>query len=59
LEQQRKIFARFQSANSNYPEALEQLILPGTTLRWRYIIRGANDRRNKGLYRANKPTTTN
>jgi ATP-dependent helicase/DNAse subunit B len=39
-----------------YLEALEQQILPGNEVAGGgyYIIRGANDRRNKGLYRANK-----
>ena len=39
-----------------YLEALEQLILPGNDVAGGgyYIIRGANDRRNKGLYRASK-----
>jgi ATP-dependent helicase/nuclease subunit B len=39
-----------------YLEALEQLILPGNEVAGGgyYIIRGANDRRNKGLYRASK-----
>jgi ATP-dependent helicase/DNAse subunit B len=39
-----------------YLEALEQLILPGREVAGGgyYIIRGANDRRNRGLYRASK-----
>jgi ATP-dependent helicase/DNAse subunit B len=39
-----------------YLEALEQLILPGNGVAGGgyYIIRGAHDRRNKGLYRASK-----
>ena len=39
-----------------YLEALEKLILPGNEVAGGgyYIIRGANDRRNKGLYRASK-----
>jgi ATP-dependent helicase/DNAse subunit B len=39
-----------------YLEALERLILPGNEVAGGgyYIIRGANDRRNRGLYRASK-----
>ncbi|HEY6802105.1 MAG TPA: PD-(D/E)XK nuclease family protein [Pyrinomonadaceae bacterium] len=39
-----------------YLEALERLILPGHEVAGGgyYIIRGANDRRNRGLYRASK-----
>ena len=39
-----------------YLEALERLILPGREVAGGgyYIIRGANDRRNRGLYRASK-----
>ena len=39
-----------------YLEAIEKLILPGNEVAGGgyYIIRGANDRRNKGLYRASK-----
>lgn len=39
-----------------YLQALENLILPGNEVAGGgyYIIRGANDRRNKGLYRASK-----
>jgi ATP-dependent helicase/DNAse subunit B len=39
-----------------YLEALERLILPGNDVAGGgyYIIRGANDRRNRGLYRASK-----
>jgi hypothetical protein len=39
-----------------YLEALEQLILPGNEVAGGgyYIIRGANDRRNRGLYRSSK-----
>ena len=39
-----------------YLEALEQLILPGREVAGGgyYIIRGANDRRNRGLYRASR-----
>ena len=39
-----------------YLEALERLILPGNEVAGGgyYIIRGANDRRNRGLYRSSK-----